>query len=74
MAMSWARRSGIAAIGTLAVGAILTGRVVAQHPPYDPLVVAGRQTIATLDFTVTDTARHRDVPIREYREVTEGNQ
>lgn len=42
-------------------------RVVAQPPaPYDPLAAPGVDTVSTQDFSITDQARSRDIPIRVY--------
>jgi len=42
-------------------------RVAAEAPaPYDPLAAPGIDTVSTKDFTITDQARSRDIPIRVY--------
>lgn len=42
-------------------------RVVAESPaPYDPLVAPAIVSVATQDFTITDQARSREIPIRVY--------
>jgi dienelactone hydrolase len=41
-------------------------RPAAQGQPYDPLAISGPSKVQTIDLTITDPARHRDVPIRVY--------
>jgi predicted dienelactone hydrolase len=55
----WARSIVLAGVMALA------GRLAAQDHPYDPLVVPD-QPVKTIDLTITDQARHRDIPIRVY--------
>lgn len=38
----------------------------AEPAPYDPLAVPGIDSVATQDFTITDRARSREIPIRIY--------
>ncbi len=42
-------------------------RVVADTPaPYDPLAAPAIDAVVTADFTITDQARNREIPIRVY--------
>lgn len=53
--------------GVLAgVAIVLAGAIAAQGRAYDPLAVADRPNVATLDLTITDQARRRDIPVRIY--------
>ena len=59
------------ALRTLALTFLLLpgalARVAAEAPaPYDPLAAPGVETVSTQDFTITDQARSRDIPIRVY--------
>jgi len=57
----------MASCGALAAALLsLAGGISAQPRPYDPLAVPARPGISTIDFTVTDPARRRDIPIRVY--------
>lgn len=44
----------------------LAALAVAATPPYDPLAQSSRETPGTVDLTVTDAARKRDIPVRVY--------
>jgi predicted dienelactone hydrolase len=50
----------------VAVLLVAAGRLTAQVRPYDPLVAPEAPTVHALDLTITDPARHRDIPIRVY--------
>jgi predicted dienelactone hydrolase len=39
---------------------------IAAAPSYDPLVISGSEPIQTVDMTIHDAARKRDIPIRVY--------
>lgn len=41
-------------------------RVIAESAPYDPLAAPAINAVVTQDFTITDQARSRDIPIRVY--------
>ena len=41
-------------------------RVATAEQPYDPLAVSDQSRFQTLDFTVKDHGRQRDIPIRVY--------
>jgi predicted dienelactone hydrolase len=45
---------------------LLSGVVRAQNAVYSPLSVSGRSSPEWLDFTVNDTERQRNIPIRVY--------
>jgi predicted dienelactone hydrolase len=49
---------------------VLAGRFAAQARPYDPLVTSDRPLVKTIDLTINDPARRRDVPIRVYLPAT----
>jgi len=42
------------------------GRLAAQDRPYDPMNVAAAQKVETVDLTVRDGGRKREIPIRIY--------
>jgi predicted dienelactone hydrolase len=44
----------------------LAGPIAAQGRPYDPLAISDQQRATTIDLTITDQTRHRDIPIRIY--------
>lgn len=45
---------------------LFAGRVPAAERAYDPLAVSDQNGFETLDFTVKDQERHREIPIRVY--------
>jgi len=52
---------------TLVVSLLLSAtRVATAEQPYDPLAVSDQGGFRTLDFTVRDHGRQRDIPIRVY--------
>jgi predicted dienelactone hydrolase len=67
MLAQWFCISRAAWLGALAgVLVVPNGRIGAQSRPYDPLAVSDQRKTDTLDLTITDPSRHRDVPIRVY--------
>ncbi len=51
----------------LVVGLLLSAaRVTTAEQPYDPLAVSDQSRFETLDFTVKDHGRQREIPIRVY--------
>ena len=50
----------------LIVGIILCHATATEPAPYDPLVAPAIVSVATQDFTITDQARSREIPIRVY--------
>ncbi len=45
---------------------VQAGNALAFDQPYDPLAVSGQNIPKTLDITVDDPARQRDIPVRIY--------
>jgi len=45
---------------------VFAARAIAAAPPYDPLAISKGETPKTVDLTVNDAARKRDIPIRVY--------
>lgn len=59
------RLSSLTLTAALAGVTAVTGQVAAQDRRYDPLIISD-QHATTIDLTITDQTRHRDIPIRVY--------
>jgi hypothetical protein len=44
----------------------VAGRALAADQPYDPLALSGQRKIETIDFTIKDEGRRREIPLRVY--------